>query len=163
MKIASILSVLVLAACGAAPSRSAVDVASTRTLAGESMSVREQAIRDTEQEIMRLQEAWVQAAVDADADTFATFMHDNFQVVSRGRVRDKATWVESIRSGRATYEAVQYHSVDVDVYGDTIAVISGEYSQAAMREGQDNSGRGVFVATWAKRGGQWRAVASIYP
>ena len=126
-------------------------------------SIREQADLETEREIVRLQEAWVQAAVDANADAFARFMDDSYRVVSRGRVRDKATWVESIRSGRATYEAVQYHNVDVDVYGDTIAVISGEYSQAATREGQDNSKPGVFVATWVKREGQWRAVASVYP
>jgi uncharacterized protein (TIGR02246 family) len=128
-----------------------------------SASVQEQADLSTEREIMRLQETWVQAAVDADADAFARFMDDSYRVVSRGRVRDKATWVESIRSGRATYEAVQYHNVDVDVYGDTIAVISGEYSQKATAAGQDNSKPGVFVATWVKRDGQWRAIASIYP
>lgn len=125
--------------------------------------VQEQVNPATEREIMRLQEEWVQAAVDADADAFAQFMDDNYRVVSRGRVRDKAMWVESIRSGQATYEAVQYHNVDVNVYGDTVAVISGEYSQKATAAGQDTSKPGVFVATWVKRAGRWQAVASIYP
>lgn len=116
-----------------------------------------------EQEIVRLQEAWVQAALEADADVFARFMDESYKAISSGRVRDKATWVESIRSGQATYTEVQYRNVDVDIYGDTIAVISGEYSQVATRGGQDSSGRGVFVGTWAKRDGQWRVVASIYP
>ena len=125
--------------------------------------VQEQVNPATEREIMRLQEAWVQAAVDADADAFARFMDDSYRVISRGRVRDKVAWVESIRSGQATYQAVEYRNVDVNVYADTIAVISGEYSQKATAAGQDNSKPGVFVATWVKRDGRWRAVASIYP
>lgn len=110
-----------------------------------------------------MQEAWVQAALDADEGAFAQFMDDDFKVVSEGRVRDKDTWVGSIRSGQARYSQVQYRNADVNLYGDTIAVISGEYSQVAARGAQDNSGNGVFVETWAKRDGQWRIIGSIHP
>lgn len=71
--------------------------------------------------------------------------------------------VESIRSGQATYSQVQYRNLDVNLYGDTIAVISGEYSQVAAHGAQDKSGNGVFVGTWAKREGRWRIIGSIYP
>ena len=159
---AIVICTVVLAAC-VTPNRAVIETEAVPTSLSANARESAEAHLATGREIVRLQEAWVQAAVDSDADAFAQFMDDNYRVVSRGRVRDKATWVESIRSGQATYQAVQYRNVDVNVYGDTVAVISGEYAQKATAAGQDNSKPGVFVATWAKRDGEWRAVASIYP
>ncbi|PYQ16977.1 MAG: hypothetical protein DMF80_03065 [Acidobacteria bacterium] len=45
------------------------------------------------------------------------------------------------------------------VYGGT-AVVSGEYVQKGLTQGEPESVSGVSVTTWLRRDGRWQAIAS---
>lgn len=113
----------------------------------------------TESQIVELEHQWVNAALKGNAEAFAEFMADDYIAVSNGRMRDKRAWVEAVRSGSRTYQSVDLRNLRVRVYGDT-AVVSGEYAQKGLTEGQQDSATGVYVTTWLKRHGRWQAIAS---
>lgn len=112
------------------------------------------------QRVIAMEHRWIDATIKGDADAFATFMADEYvAVVANGRIRDKATWVEGVRSSSMKYESVDLRNLKVRLYGET-AVVTGEYTQKATSGGQDYSASGAYVTTWLKRNGRWQAIAS---
>lgn len=107
-----------------------------------------------------MEHRWIDATIKGDAQAFASFMADEYvAAVSNARIRDKATWVEGVRSGGLKYDSVELRNLKVRLYGET-AVVTGEYTQKATWNGQDHSAKGAYVTTWLKRDGRWQAIAS---
>jgi ketosteroid isomerase-like protein len=119
-----------------------------------------ESLPDSQKELIAMEHRWIDATIKGDADAFASFMADQYvAVVSNARIRDKATWVEGVRSGGLKYESVELRNLKVRLYGDT-AIVTGEYTQKATSNGQDYSARGAYVTTWLKRNDRWQAIAS---
>ncbi len=111
-------------------------------------------------EVEAVEHGWIAATLRGDADAFASFMADDYvAVISNARIRERAEWVEGVRSGAYQYDSVEIRNLNVRLHGST-AVVTGEYTQRATLNGQDYSARGAYVTTWQKRNGRWQAIAS---
>jgi ketosteroid isomerase-like protein len=113
-----------------------------------------------QQQLLDVEHQWVQTALDGDATAFVGLMADNYvALLPDGRTRDKASWVEGIRSGQMKYQSVELRNLKVFLHGDT-AVVTGEFTQKGNSCGHDNSGTGAYVDTWVNRRGRWELIAS---
>jgi ketosteroid isomerase-like protein len=121
--------------------------------------------------ILAAEQAWANAPVQHDFETFAKYLSDDYVLIvvntgpdkiSNLELTPKAKWVEMVRSGREKYDAVEIHNLKVLLNGD-IATVTGQYSQKGTRDGKDISDAGLYVDTWVKRQGKWLLVSSVFP
>ena len=112
----------------------------------------------TRDDLITLAREWDQAMVGNDADAIGRYMADDWTIVgSDGRVGDKATFLELVRSGALTHDVMETHDLSVRVYGDTAVTLArgisgGKYQGHPFREVERVSC--VFV----RRDGRWRCV-----
>jgi ketosteroid isomerase-like protein len=126
----------------------------------------------TEQIVEARSRAWVKASLDGDADVFRSFATDDYVMLwvapatktqpAHWHVRSRDEWVAMLRTGKVKYKSVELRNTRVRVNGD-IAIFTGEYTQKALGDGTEADESGFFVETWAKRGGEWLAVSSVFP
>jgi ketosteroid isomerase-like protein len=126
----------------------------------------------TEQIVEARSRAWAKAAVDGNAAYFRTFATDDYVELwvdpatktqpAHWHVRSRDEWADTLRTGKVKYQSVELKNTRVHVNGD-IATFTGEFTQKAVRNGTETDQSGFFVETWAKRGGEWLAVSSVFP
>jgi ketosteroid isomerase-like protein len=113
---------------------------------------------EAEEELIEVARAWDRAMVGNDADEIGRYMADDWTIVgSDGRVGDRATFLELVRSGALTHDVMESEDFDVRLYGDAAVVLArgvsgGKYQGQAFREVERSSC--VFI----RREGQWRCV-----
>ena len=111
-----------------------------------------------EEELIKVARAWDRAMVGNDAEEIGRYMADDWTIVgSDGRVGDRATFLELVRSGALTHDVMESEDFDVRVYGDAAVVLArgvsgGKYQGQPFREVERSSC--VFI----RREGQWRCV-----
>jgi ketosteroid isomerase-like protein len=109
-------------------------------------------------ELVRVTREWDRAMVENDAEAIGRYMADDWVIVgSDGRVGDRATFLELVKSGALSHDVMESHDLDVRLYGDTAVVLArgisgGRYQGQPFREVERVSC--VFVRT----GGRWRCV-----
>jgi ketosteroid isomerase-like protein len=109
-------------------------------------------------ELVAVTHEWDRAMVENDADAIGRYMADDWVIVgSDGRVGDRATFLELVRSGALSHDVMESHDLDIRLYGDTAVVLArgisgGKYQGRPFREIERVSC--VFVRT----GGRWRCV-----
>ena len=109
-------------------------------------------------ELMTLAPEWDEAMAANDADAIGRFMADDWAIVGTdGRVGDKATFLELVRSGTLSHDVMETHDLTVRVYGDTAVTLArgisgGKYQGQPFREVERVSC--VFVRQKA----QWQCV-----
>jgi ketosteroid isomerase-like protein len=109
-------------------------------------------------ELVAVTHEWDRAMVENDADAIGRYMADDWVIVgSDGRVGDRATFLELVRSGALSHDVMKSHDLDIRLYGDTAVVLArgisgGKYQGRPFREIERVSC--VFVRT----GGRWRCV-----
>jgi ketosteroid isomerase-like protein len=109
-------------------------------------------------ELVAVTHEWDRAMVENDADAIGRYMADDWVIVgSDGRVGDRATFLELVRSGALSHDVMESHDLDIRLYGDTAVVLArgvsgGTYQGHPFREIERVSC--VFVRT----GGRWRCV-----
>lgn len=112
-------------------------------------------IRD---ELIALGNEWDPSMVENDADEIGRYMADDWTIIGPdGRVGDKATFLELVRSGVLSHDVMESDDVKVRVYGDTAVVTSrgtsgGQYRGQPFREVERVSC--VFV----REEGGWKCV-----
>ncbi|MGH9380756.1 MAG: nuclear transport factor 2 family protein [Thermoanaerobaculia bacterium] len=78
-----------------------------------------------EAELIDVAHAWDRAMVSNDAEAIGLYMADDWTIIGPdGRVNDKATFLELVRSGKLTHDVMESHDLQVRVYGDTAVVIA---------------------------------------
>lgn len=117
------------------------------------------ALADDSEEIRQLEQQLADAVVKGDVATFDRLFADDFTHGSQsGRFRTKAAWMKGKQQGKSAYVSSDSTDVQVRVSGDT-AVVTG-LSKPRWREGDHiATGQFRFLRVWAKRDGQWKAVA----
>jgi ketosteroid isomerase-like protein len=101
---------------------------------------------------------WDQAMVANDADAIGRYMADDWVIVgSDGRVGNRTTFLDLVRSGALSHDVMESHDLDIRLYGDTAVVIArgisgGRYQGQPFREIERVSC--VFV----RGAGGWRCV-----
>ena len=115
------------------------------------------ASENVEQVITRLENDWVTAIVKKDTSTIDRLLADDFSGTTNDQVYSKADAIEDVKSG--THDSLQLDNIKVRVFGDTAIATMGQEEKSRHND-NDFSGHYLFTNVWAKRNGEWRAVAS---
>lgn len=111
-----------------------------------------------ETEIQSLERRWMQAWVEADLDTCAAILADDFLLTSaRGVLMPKAAWLANAGSV-FTCTAFEWLELRVRPFGD-FAVVHGRSRQQARVGDTDWSGLFLTTDVWARRDKGWQVVA----
>ncbi|WP_080058108.1 nuclear transport factor 2 family protein [Spirosoma aerolatum] len=77
---------------------------------------------------------------------------------SSGASDTKSSFVESIRSGKTVYRAIDIEEQNARIYGNT-AVINGLCLLKATSNGNEINNHLRYLSVYVKKGGQWQMVA----
>ena len=113
----------------------------------------------TEKEILGLEEKRFAAMVARDFSGLEALVHDQLRYTHSSGVTDgKATWLESMKSGRVKYKKATCSEQKVQIYGDT-ALITGRANIEAEIGGQAKTLRLLFLNAWTRTPQGWQFVA----
>lgn len=118
--------------------------------------------RDAEQEVRRLERAWLDAYEQYDTTAMNAIVADDFLITfPDGSSQTKAQVMESIRTRPAPGNSTRFHTSETRarVYGDTV-VLTGLVVGTYSRGEKTSSEHYRYTDTYVKRGGRWQVVAS---
>lgn len=94
-----------------------------------------------------------------DYKTLATLLGDDLVYThSSAAVDSKASFLESLTSGRVTYKVIKPTDLQVRVFGD-LAIIHGVAAFNVDANGQAIVNTLRFTDVWARRDGRWQMIA----
>lgn len=112
------------------------------------------------QALIDIEAKWAKALVAKDAKTIATIMADDFAGQGQsGKVSSKTSSLADITSGKLVVRSMTNHDVHVRIIGD-VAIVQGMDDEDSSYDGKAFKGTYSWTDIYAKRGGQWLAVAS---
>jgi ketosteroid isomerase-like protein len=113
----------------------------------------------TEKDILTLEEERFAAMIARDFPRLQLLVHDELMYThSSGVVDGKATWLDSMKSGRVKYKKAQCTERKVRMYGDT-ALITGRAQIEAEIGGEPKTLKLLFLNAWTKTPQGWKFVA----
>ena len=131
-------------------------------LASVTWSVAQTKPSAVEQEVLRVENARIEAILHADTAALERLLSDDLTYThSTGRVDSKTSFIRSIQSGDLTYVAIQPDELRVRVYGDA-AVLTGRSAMKVKSPRLQNQTLDLdvrFLIVYAKQDGHWRQVA----
>jgi ketosteroid isomerase-like protein len=99
------------------------------------------------------------AMVAQDVATLEPMLAEELRYVhSNGQLENKAQFLETIRSGRLRYRAINVQELDVRSYDD-VAVVIGKLTADAEAGGQAVALTLRFTDVYVNRDGRWQLVA----
>lgn len=113
----------------------------------------------TEAAVRAAEDARFKAQTTNDFDALARLLADDVTYThSSAAVDTKATYIESMRSGRVKYESIEPRDVTVRMYGTTAVITgAGRFRVTANGAKLDNQLR--YTDIWVLREGRWQMVA----
>jgi ketosteroid isomerase-like protein len=112
-----------------------------------------------EKDILALEEERFAAMIARDFPRLQLLVHDELMYThSSGVVDGKATWLDSMKSGRVKYKKAQCTERKVRMYGET-ALITGRAQIEAEIGGQPKTLKLLFLNAWTKTPQGWKFVA----
>jgi hypothetical protein len=112
----------------------------------------------TDQAITNLENQWVGAIVKKDTATIDRLLADDFSGTTDDQIYSKADAIEDVKTG--THESLELDNMKVRLFGDTTAVVTMGQTEKSRHGDKDFSGHYLFTDVWARKNGQWIAVAS---
>jgi len=113
----------------------------------------------TDKEILALEDKRFAAMVARDFSGLEALVHDQLRYThSSGNTDGKATWLESMKSGRVKYKKANCSEQKVQIYGDT-ALITGRANIEAEIGGQAKTLKLLFLNAWTRTPQGWKFVA----
>ena len=112
---------------------------------------------DVESTITKLEEQWVTAILAKDTATIDRLLNDDFVGTTDDRRYAKQQALDDVKEG--THELLRLDDVQIRVFGDT-AIVDVDQTEKSRHGAEDFSGTYMFTNVWAKRNGEWKAVAS---
>ena len=120
-----------------------------------SAGAQNKAANPAEQAILKLEQQWVDAVVKADAAALeAIYIDDLIYTHSSGTVDTKASYIDSLKTGKAKYESIERDDIKVRFYGDTAIVPC--HSVIKVNKNTINS---RYIHVYVKQKGAWRMAA----
>jgi ketosteroid isomerase-like protein len=111
--------------------------------------------------VERLERELVGAIGRGDLATYERIVADDYVAFpTRGEEKTKAEILAEYRSGARKYTALEIFDVKCRVFGDT-AIVSAKTKGFRREGGRDVPNRVRYVRVFAKRAGEWRAVAQM--
>jgi uncharacterized protein (TIGR02246 family) len=115
--------------------------------------------QDAEKQVMQIVQDWVNAVPNRDTERIGQVLADDFvAIVSDGKKRAKAEYLEEIRSGRYTVESITLDDMQTKILGDT-AIVTYYQFENSKTGGVDSSGGSAWTDVLARRDGRWQVVA----
>lgn len=110
----------------------------------------------TEQEIDALEDRRYAAMVKADMAALEALVHEAMLYThSSGVVDTKASWLESMRSGRTRYKSTSTPERRVRVLGDA-ALVTGKAQFEVELNGQPRTLKLLYLNVWSKTPEGWK-------
>jgi ketosteroid isomerase-like protein len=113
-----------------------------------------------EQELIKLENDWLQAFFKKDIAFSDRFLADDYMGTDEhGNVKTKAQEIAEIKAGAHLSTSGVQDNIKVRVYGDA-AVVTGRNIMKGLFKGKEYSSPYLWTDTFIKRGGRWQCVAS---
>jgi ketosteroid isomerase-like protein len=113
-----------------------------------------------EQELVKLENAWIAAIIKRDGDFLKKLYADEYLFTdSEGALFNKTADISDVVSGKTKIDSANITDVKVHIYGDT-AVVTGLNTLKGSYGGEDMSGPYRFTDVFVKRDGRWQVVAT---
>jgi ketosteroid isomerase-like protein len=117
-------------------------------------------IQGAEQEIRELEGQINAAVVSGNLTVFERLLADDFTHTNHtGVFRTKAQWLANHKPGQSPYDAYDVDDLTIRIYGDTAVVTARTTPTGRDSKGKPITGQYRYLRVWARRVGQWRAVA----
>jgi uncharacterized protein DUF4440 len=124
--------------------------------------VRAQTASGVEEKLKSMEDSWAAAQLQKDhgASVVDGLLSADFFGLERGKLQNKAEWLERMRTDTDTYTYSKNDSMDVHVYGPNIATVCGTSTEKGKeKNGKKFSRSFAWVDTWMERNGQWQCIA----
>jgi ketosteroid isomerase-like protein len=115
-----------------------------------------QSVADT---IKQLEQSWVDAMIAVDIPKLSQIMADDWIEGYPGKAFTKASFLDSVKSGKHKLDTCEFGPRDVTVLGN-VAVLQGSVTETRIADGQSSSFRVAYMDVWVKRGDRWMVVRS---
>ncbi|HEX2694415.1 MAG TPA: nuclear transport factor 2 family protein [Acidobacteriota bacterium] len=113
-----------------------------------------------EQELLKLEQDWTNAAVKADLAFLDQILAEDWVFTDpEGVVWTKAQSQAALKSGEDVITSMVPDDMKARVYGDA-AVVTGRNTTKETLKGKDVSGLYRWTDTWIKKAGRWQCVAT---
>jgi ketosteroid isomerase-like protein len=112
---------------------------------------------EIEQELRRMNEEWVAALVNRDAETLARIMADDFIFNYPMEGDDKEQFILDVASGDVQVPILERENLSVRIYGST-AVLTGRDKAHWIYKGRHIEGHYRTIEIYAERDGRWQLV-----
>lgn len=114
----------------------------------------------TSEVIKQLEREWTDAQKAGDIARLSQIIADDWSGLGTdGNKSVKADFLNNIKSGRSKMTAFEFGPMDVKVLGN-VAIVQGSDTEKSVTNGQDSSGKWVWMDVFVKRDGKWQAVRS---
>lgn len=107
--------------------------------------------------VRELNQAYIDAAREGDADWFERHMADEVLVImGSGRRLRKSEFVEKVRSEPTDYRSLTMNSANIRTFGSIVQVDA----DAPYELGNGTRGISRYIDTWAWMGGRWQVISA---
>jgi ketosteroid isomerase-like protein len=111
-----------------------------------------------EQELIDVANGWDRAMIANDAEEIGRYMADDWTIIGPdGRVGDKKTFLDLVRSGELTHDVMTSEDLNIRVYGDTAVVVARGVSGGKFR-GQPFREVERATSVFVRQERRWRCV-----
>lgn len=153
---ATVMAITALSLC-------AVPLALAQTSPPPVSSEHSAAASGVEAKIKSMEDSWAASQLQKDHGASVVdglLATDYHGVGSKGKIRNKAEQIEQMRTDMDTYTYSKNDTLDVHVYGPTIATVCGTSTEKGKdKDGKEFSRSYAWVDTWMERNGQWQCIA----
>lgn len=127
---------------------------------GAAPCIRAQDNSAIETNLKQMEDAWAKALKDKDQATVGNMVADDYAGInSKGEHQNKTQLLDEIKSSTDTLSASTNDSMQVHVYGPSLATVVG----ISTEKGKDKDGKQFshsfgWVDTWMERNGKWECI-----
>lgn len=127
---------------------------------GSSVLRGQSAAPPTAGEVLALEERWATMLRERNDEAFAKLLAEDLRHVGfEGQIVGKQEYMAFFKAGDWKYSEYTLLSPQVTVEG-CAAVVTGRVQRRIVISGKETAGMFAFTHVWAKRGGEWRVIAS---
>jgi ketosteroid isomerase-like protein len=112
-----------------------------------------------EKTILDLEQQWQEALLASNVEALDRIYADTLVYThSNASVDTKATYLDSIRSGRARYLSLVRDEIRVQLYGET-AIVTCHWKVESIGNGKRNQTNARYIHVYVRQQGTWRMAA----
>ncbi|MGA2181385.1 MAG: nuclear transport factor 2 family protein [Bryobacteraceae bacterium] len=116
--------------------------------------------KPTAEVLKQIENDWVDAQKARNADKLGAILADDWVGLGwSGKTSNKAQALADLKSTDNSLDSIEMGPMKVRVFG-TIAIVTGSDTEKSTENGKDSSGKYIWTDVFAKRAGQWKAIAS---